>query len=67
MSFLVARHTRVPPIAVEATSQDKGNDKGISTEPGHMDERSACVRRFKEAFGDDTLVSTTLSVKNVSY
>lgn len=67
MSFLHAHHTRVAPVFMDAPFKDTGLVKGISTEPGHLKARSACVREFKEKFGNDTLVSSTLVLSKMKH
>lgn len=62
MSFLHARYTRLAPLFLNAHFVDEGLYKGISMKPGHVAERSVCVERFLDVFGEDTLVSSGVSV-----
>ncbi|KAI9697350.1 MAG: hypothetical protein M1820_007856 [Bogoriella megaspora] len=62
MAFIHAHYTRVPPLFVDAPSEDLGTG-GISFKPGHMEARTACVRKFTEAFGEDTLVPNDMYIK----
>lgn len=70
MSFLHAHHTHVAPIWVNAAFKDNGlpgtRKEGISGKPGHGKARTACIDLFKQAFGNDTLVSSSFSVKGLS-
>ncbi|GIZ49327.1 hypothetical protein CKM354_001235900 [Cercospora kikuchii] len=66
MSFLHAHHTRTPPIFVKPEIKiDFGGNDGISSRKGHLQRRAACVKRFNEAFGDDTLVPTDTILERV--
>lgn len=68
MAFLHAHYTRDPPIYLNMPFTDKGLVKGISTAPGHLEARSACIREFSKKLGKDTLVSSDLvltRMKNV--
>ena len=65
MSFLYARHTRLPPLFFEAPFTDEGLTDGISSGAGHLDTRTACVKKFIQAFGEDALVSTAIKMHRV--
>lgn len=65
LSLLHARHTRLAPIHVEAAYTDEGLTDGISSKPGHVEERSVCVRHFLDILGDDTPVESSFSVKSM--
>lgn len=62
MSFIHASSTRVPPIYVDVPFKDIGTG-GISHNPSHLPQRTACVRKFKEVFGNDSLIHTNIFVK----
>ena len=62
LAFIHAYFTRRPPIFVDAPGKDLGSG-GISFQGGHMEQRTACTRKFIEVFGKDTLVSTNVTIK----
>jgi hypothetical protein len=66
MSFLQARLTRTAPLYVHLPYQDVGEGSGISAGTTHADQRTACVQKFMELFGEDTLVSTDMFVGRIS-
>jgi hypothetical protein len=67
MSFIYARYTRRPPLFLDAPFQDIGlrdvSPRGISHQPYHIQHRTECVQKFQKLFGQDTLISTSISVK----
>lgn len=66
MAYLHAHHTRTPPLYVKPFSKtDIGKKDGISKTKGHIKAREACVRRFNEAFGAETLVTSDVVVQRV--
>ena len=50
MSFLYAHSTRIPPIHVDAPFKELGKSGGISSQKGHLEQRTACVHKFMELF-----------------
>ncbi|KAK5721953.1 hypothetical protein LTR15_006547 [Elasticomyces elasticus] len=62
MSFLHAYFAQRPPLFVDAPFKDLGSG-GISFQPGHMEQRTACTRKFLDIFGKDVMLSTNVSVK----
>lgn len=65
MTFLMARYTRQGPLLFEAGFKDYGLAKGIWQEPGHWQARTDCIRHFSSKFGNDTLVGTSYTIKNL--
>lgn len=67
MAFLHAHYTRVSPIFLDVPFTDTGLVKGISTKPDHLAARTACVRKFTQELGKDTLVSTDLVLSRMKH
>ncbi|EGP92052.1 uncharacterized protein MYCGRDRAFT_107566 [Zymoseptoria tritici IPO323] len=59
MAFIHAHHTRKSPLYVKPYKMvDTGMKDGISAAGDHLKHRAACVSKFAEEFGQDTLVSS---------
>lgn len=65
MAFLQSKFTHVAGLHVESHYNDKGSG-GISAAGGHNDHRTVCVRKFKAAFGNDTLVPSRWVLNRIS-
>lgn len=65
MAFITAHHTRTAPILIKAPMKDIGIQSGISSTGNHHVKRNACIQHFNDVLGNNTLVSTSLLIKNM--